>query len=90
MSSAELRWEEPAARGACAANLYRGPLEELWAGTHGACLQRHLFATGAQDSDEPPSGSGWFYLVAGVSTQGEGPLGRSSLGEPRRAAPPCP
>jgi PKD repeat protein len=72
-------------------NLYRGLRDGNlpFAYTH-ACLQGHLAGYTATDAENPASGEASYYLVSGVNSCGEGPLGPDSAGDPRPNDAPCP
>ena len=40
-------------------------------------------------TEEPPPGACWNYLVTGVNSAGEGPMGNDSQGNPRVNGSPC-
>jgi hypothetical protein len=71
-------------------NLYRGDIASLASGTYGNCLQSSVAGTSAMENDLPSPGHGFFYLVAGVNSTGEGSLGTTSGGTQRASAFPCP
>ncbi|HEU4402454.1 MAG TPA: thrombospondin type 3 repeat-containing protein [Candidatus Polarisedimenticolia bacterium] len=71
-------------------NLYRGtlPLPAPAAYTH-SCLAGALPQAGTSDPSLPPIGTAFYYLVAGASLCGEGPLGHHSSGAEIPAAGLC-
>jgi hypothetical protein len=84
-----LSWENAAANGSESFLVYRGELAELRVGTAGSCHASGAIAPSLMDDEDPPSGTGWFYLVAGRNAGGDGPLGDGGLG-PRVPASACP
>jgi hypothetical protein len=89
-SRTELSWESSAERNACYYNLYRGEVANLPGLLYGDCLESGLEDALASDPEPPTPETPWFYLVTGVNDLGEGPMGSSSVGEPRVPATPCP
>jgi hypothetical protein len=84
-----LTWEDASGAAAFAYNLYRGNQTDFAFGDYGACLQSGIEQNSTVESDSPPEGVGWFYLIAGVNPAGEGPLGQASSGDPRTSVTPC-
>jgi hypothetical protein len=74
--------------GASSYDLYRGSLGALPVYDH-ACLASAVTGPPAMDPQAPASG-GFYYLVAGRTACGGGPLGSGSSGEPRPPASTCP
>lgn len=73
----ELTWSP--SDGADSYSVQRGALSSLEPAYYGACLAEGLTETSLADSDPPPSGDGFFYLVQGQSLEcGLGDLGRAS------------
>jgi len=71
-------------------DLYRGVLAKPQS-NFGSCLQAGIAATTAIDAANPPPLTGWFYLVTVRNDLGEeGTMGRTSAGQPRPNASPCP
>ena len=71
-------------------NLYRNLVGSL-PGDYGACYQSALQVTSWIESENPPAGTGWFYLVTATSRLGEeGTKGYSSAGIERSNTAPCP
>jgi hypothetical protein len=88
-SAMRLEWQDAAALGASAYNLYRGELNALGQGNYGSCLlpniaQNFSFILGA-----PPPEAAWFYLVTARNSAGEGSLGQDSAGAGRSNGAPC-
>jgi hypothetical protein len=54
------------------------------------CHDSHIAATSATDSESPPMGTTFFYLVTRVNACGESIPGRDSLGQPIPNPFPCP
>ncbi len=72
-------------------NVYRGSLAGVGQGFYGhTCLQGGLPRRTTTDTGAPPTGQAFYYLVSGVNTCGEGPIGFSPLGEPLPANGSCP
>ena len=86
--AARLTWS--AAARAESYDVQRGTLAELHVGSYGACLASQLAALTLDDSDEPASDGGFFYLVRGrdAGCGGGGSPGTDSTGTPR--PPACP
>jgi matrixin len=90
-----LAWE--ALAGALAYNVYRGELGTLVdadksgaADGYGACLDAGVASAVDTDPSIPADGSGFYYLVTGRNSVGEGSLGQASSGAPRPNTSPCP
>ena len=71
-------------------NLYRGDSGSLAAGNYGTCLQHDLPTNTTTDTDRPPAGVAWTYLVTGEGAGGEGTPGQQPDGAPRVLTTPCP
>ena len=72
-------------------NLYRDVMSALSGGDYGQCEQHDLPDETTTDSDAPPVGGGYFYLVTAVNRLGEeGNKGLDSSGEPRPNPDACP
>lgn len=70
-------------------NLYRGLLTKI-PGTFGACLQSRIAPPTWSDTDAPPGGNGFFYLVTARNRLAEeGPKGYSSSGAEEPNPAPC-
>lgn len=70
-------------------NVYRGDLADLASG-YGACLSQGLNATLAIDTETPPSGRCYFYLVTAENRVAEeGTMGKRSDGTQRVNPSPC-
>jgi hypothetical protein len=79
-----------ASAGAVTYNLYRGTMDGgSWSFDH-VCRAPGLFTPGASDSELPPLGTGFYYLVSGINGCGEGVLGFASGAGPRPNSSPCP
>lgn len=96
-----LDWD-PGATGSTTYNLYRGLLSELWTSCATDCVytqnlgavpeatqQCGLATPGFTDTDVPPTGDGYFYLVSAEDTV-EGILGFTRGGTVRDNDNPCP
>ena len=81
-----LVWQDAAFNFAETFNLYRGTLAALGGASWSSCLESGIPTNQTAEPSEPPAGSGWGYLVTGVSAAGEGPLGQASDGTSRAAA----
>lgn len=88
-SVSELRWS-PIPQ-ATAFNVYRGQMTVglPFAYDH-ACLEPRSPGTNSLDSETPPVGAAFYYLVSGWNSCAEGPLGIDSAGQPRPSLSPCP
>ena len=75
--------------GATAYNLYSGTLGGAWSFNH-VCRLPGLTYPAAPAPDNPPSGAGVYFLVAGVNPCGEGSLGTTSSVQERPNPSPCP
>ncbi|HKB08959.1 MAG TPA: M64 family metallopeptidase [Candidatus Polarisedimenticolia bacterium] len=84
-----LVWEDGPESGATSYNIYRGDVTTLTGGDYGRCLLRDLGESTATEAAAPPAGVGWFYLVTGENSAGEGPLGFDSSGNPLVNSSPC-
>ena len=89
LSSQILVWEAGAPSGSLTFKVYRGTTTGLAAGQYGACLRNGLTVATATDTETPPSGVAWTYLVTGKNTLGEGSLGKRSSGATRANTQPC-
>jgi len=70
-------------------NLYRGVLDSP-AG-YGDCEQQDLESETTEDSSQPPTGAGYFYLItASNRLDDEGTLGWDSVDAERPNSDPCP
>jgi hypothetical protein len=85
-----MSWEEGSVSGSDTFNLYRGDLAGLESGDYGCITQTDLDDNWTTDDTVPPSGTAWFYLVAGENIEGVGPLGTDSAGTPRVGGTACP
>jgi hypothetical protein len=71
--------------------LYRDLMSGLPGLGYGACLRGDLGSAGFRDTETPPHGSGFFYLVtASNRLREEGTKGQDSTGNERANAAPCP
>jgi hypothetical protein len=71
--------------------LYRDLVSGLPGLGYGACLRGDLESSGFRDTETPPHGSGFFYLVtASNRLREEGTKGQDSTGNERANAAPCP
>jgi hypothetical protein len=71
-------------------NVYRGAVGPAGFAYNHACLEAGSIDTFSQDATAPAAGQAFYYLVAGASRCGEGPLGTDSAGnEIPAAAEPC-
>jgi len=72
-------------------DLLRGALDELPPGSGGgeSCLAQAVLGTSAQDSATPAAGSGFYYLVRGTNSCGDGSWGTASGGG-ERSSGVCP
>jgi len=71
-------------------SLYRGSQGDgSWAFNH-ACLVPFLDLPAAEDTDIPPPGVAFYYLVSGRNACGEGTLGKSSALDERPNSSHCP
>ena len=71
-------------------SLYRGAVGGGPFSFDQVCLQPSLSDPGAVDSSLPAAARGFFYLVSGGNSCGEGPLGFTSSSQPRPNPYPCP
>ena len=85
-----LEWELGSISCSDSFNLYRGDLDSLRLGDHAQCKEREILANSTVDGDEPFSDTGWFYLVTGVNTLGQGPWGTASNLNPFVPPGECP
>ena len=71
-------------------NVYRGTVAQL-PGDYGTCFAAGIpwSSSFVFDSDAPPPGTIWTYLVTGVSAVGEGTMGTDSAGNVRPNVNPC-
>lgn len=83
-------WQEAAASGAVAFNIYTGLLPSLPGGTYGSCLQSGLLQNRLETFGQPAPGTGRFYLVTGRNSAGEGTMGIASSGQTRVPLAACP
>jgi hypothetical protein len=84
-----LLWD--AERSAGAYNVYREPVSDLSALAYGECRQPGLFTRTASDTEDPPPGTGFFYLVTVENRLGEeGTKGYASDMLERANPEPCP
>jgi len=77
-------------------NLYRGNLSALAdadgngaADDYGPCLDPDDASGGFFDSNNPPPGEGFLYLVTGIDSTGESSMGQASSGAVRPNLHPC-
>jgi hypothetical protein len=71
-------------------NVYRGNVANL-SSNYGSCFTSGLTTTLAIDTEDPPSGQCYFYLITAENRIGEeGTMGKKSDGTPRLNASPCP
>ena len=71
-------------------NVYRGELSALDGMAYGTCREAGLEQNSwSGATDDPLPGQAWFYIVTGANPAGEGPMGRSSSGDPRTNVTPC-
>jgi hypothetical protein len=71
-------------------NVYRGRILGLREGELADCLAPNVRASEVDDPQRPAPDLGYFYLVAGRTCAGEGPLGTDSSGNARDAGTSCP
>jgi hypothetical protein len=72
-------------------NLYRGIVREIPGSGYGSCIDHDLGTTAGRDDNQPPVGSGWFYLVTASNRLAEeGTKGDRSSGSARTPSVPCP
>jgi YD repeat-containing protein len=89
-----LRFEDPgrlawiALPEAVGYHVYQGDIGSL-PGSFGECRLGSVSTNQALVEDEPTPGAGLTFLVAGFDESGEGPLGESSVGDPRAADVSC-
>lgn len=84
-----MQWSAHVAAGDYA--VYRDSLAALAAGDYGDCHTHDISSTSVYDTDLPPAGSGFFYLVSVENRlEEEGTLGSSSTGDERVPAAECP
>ena len=82
-----LAWDDEPSTGTY--NVYRNTLASL-PGDMGGCHQSALAGPSFVETETPPSGTGWFYLVTAENLlRQEGTKGRSSDGTERPNAIPC-
>jgi hypothetical protein len=75
--------------GADVYSVTRGDLSLLDAGQYGGCLIEGLEGCSYLDTENPPPGEGWFYLVQGQNFDcGMGPLGYTSMEQERSNGDP--
>ncbi|PYS97412.1 MAG: hypothetical protein DMF50_00885 [Acidobacteria bacterium] len=91
----DLAWDPRA--DALTYDVYRGSVATLRdtngdgaAESYGACLDSGLTHPADVDATVPPTGGGFFYLVAGRNSGGAGTLGAASSGAARPNVSPCP
>lgn len=70
-------------------NVYRGTFGGVPFSFNQTCLVSGLASPGATDTQNPPLGRGFYYLVSGVRNSVEGTLGKGTGGAPRPNASPC-
>jgi hypothetical protein len=86
-SATNLTWNPEKSVGAY--NIYRGSISDL-PGGFGACLTANLSTETASDSDTPPPGQAFFYIITAENRLGqEGSKGFTSSGSERSNASPC-
>jgi hypothetical protein len=85
-----LVWDGAPHSRASSFNLYRGDLGGLASGDYGTCRLAALATATATDPDDPSEGACHAYLVTGVNSSGEGPLGPASAVPVRPNLHPCP
>jgi hypothetical protein len=85
-----LVWDDKAQSGSDTFNLYRGSLSDLPLGRFGDCFEGDIPPSTAVDSETPAAGSGFFYIVTGENSGGEGPMGKTSDGTDRMPNIACP
>ena len=72
-------------------NLYRDLVSSLSGLGYGSCEQQDIAGRSTTDTDMPPAGDGYFYLVTAENLLGEeGTKGRDSSDAERGNAAPCP
>jgi len=77
--------------GASVWNAYRGIIDAGAAfGYDHLCHESRSADSATPDSEVPPSGAWFYYLVSGWNSCGEGTLGTASDGAPRPIGPGCP
>jgi hypothetical protein len=85
----DITWAEASGSGSSAFNLYRGTIASVAAGDYGTCVATRLPSSAFSDTEVPPPGETWTYLVAGVTSSGEGTIGSTSSGAARVHGAPC-
>jgi hypothetical protein len=76
-------WEEAAASCSATFRVYRGDLDGLDGGDHGACVASDLVDPFHGDTSDPAPDTGFFYLASGVAGGVEGTSGTASDGTER-------
>jgi hypothetical protein len=71
-------------------SLYRGAVPHVPWVFNQVCYAGSLVGAGAIDTDVPPFGTVFFYLVTGRNGCGDGTAGYGSHGFPRPTPNPCP
>jgi hypothetical protein len=86
-SGTTIRWTDPPGP----YNVYRGMRSGgfPWAYNQ-TCHDSHVAVSSATDSENPPIGSMFFYLVTRVDACGESIPGQDSGGQPNPNSSPCP
>ena len=69
--------------------VYRGALEQVGGGQPASCRAPSLAGTRLNDAAVPSVGTGWYYLITGIDTEGEGSAGNSSDGSQPRGVEAC-
>jgi len=70
----DLAWDEKPVSGSSAFNVYR----------NGACVATRIASSAFSETQDPPSGTVWTYLVTGLTSSGEG-----TMGDARVNVTPC-
>src|SRR5262245_15091010 len=73
LSSQTISWDS--LTGTEGYHVYKGTAAGLQAGNYGTCLLGSLQGTQASDTQNPPLGTAFIYLVAGFDPSGQGSLG---------------
>lgn len=84
-----LSWEHGSVSSSVVFNLYRGDLAQLPA-VGASCYKPELPLPSTTEDAQPGGAAGWYYLVSGENSAGEGPLGFASGGAPRLPEAACP
>jgi len=88
LDSVTLAWS--ASPGVASYNLYSGVIVGGGSVSDVICFAPGLSTPTATDSELPPAGMAFYYLVSGKNACGEGSLGATSSGQERPNPAPCP